>query len=369
MLPWIYSLIALKSLGYPLDHPVIARGLEGIENFITEDDSTFLLQPAVSPVWDTAWSVLSLQESGLDAEHPALIRAAKWLLDKEIRFDGDWKVKNPDTEPGGWSFEFENQWYPDLDDSAIVPQSLRKLQLPGDLKRHQELANERALNWIVDMQSKDGGWAAFDRDNDKAILDHIPFADFMSPLDPTCPDVTAHILEFLSEFDQSDAHRQRAISYIKSSQEDDGAWYGRWGVNYLYGTGLVLAGLGVAGEDPGQPYIQRAIAWLTSRQNPDGGWGETCQTYDNPDLRGVGPSTASQTAWALIGLLAIGESSNPSVTKGFEYLLRTQTEDGIWHEDAYTGTGFPGLFYLRYDLYRIYFPLLALARYKYSITK
>ncbi|MBN2549835.1 MAG: squalene--hopene cyclase, partial [Anaerolineales bacterium] len=282
MLPWMYSLFALKSLGYQLDHPVIARGLAGIEDFIVEDDTTLRLQPAVSPVWDTAWSIVALRESGLAADHPALQKAARWLLKQENRHAGDWKVKNPQLQPGSWSFEFNNNWYPDLDDTALVPRALRLVQLGPEQAGDVTRAVERALGWILGMQSKDGGWASFDRDNDKQFLAYVPFADFMSPLDPTCADVTAHVVELLSDVTCNsnqavqDAMR-RAINYLKATQESDHAWYGRWGVNYIYGTGLALAALAASGEDLNQDYIQGAADWLAAHQNPSGGWGESCQ--------------------------------------------------------------------------------------------
>jgi squalene-hopene/tetraprenyl-beta-curcumene cyclase len=370
MLPWIFSLMALKSLGHDLADPVIARGLAGLQEFIIfQNDKTLLLQPSESPVWDTAWTTIALGESGLPPDHPVLQKAALWLLGKEIRHQGDWRIKNPATEPGGWSFEFENNWYPDLDDSAVVPRALRRTQLSEAAEVEKTKAIDRALRWILNMQSRDGGWAAFDRDNDRDFLNHVPFADFMSPLDPTCPDVTAHVVELLSELDQRSSGLQRAVSYLREAQEADGAWYGRWGVNYLYGTGLTLAGLASAGQDLSQAHIQRGVAWLLSRQNADGGWGETCVTYAQPNLRGCGPSTASQTSWALMGLIAAGDVYHPAVRKGIEYLLSTQMKDGTWSEDFYTGTGFPKVFYLRYDLYRIYFPLIALARYRASAEK
>ena len=315
-------------------------------------------------MWDTAWNLIALRESGLAANHPAMTKAAGWLLGKEISKAGDWRVKNPDTKPGGWSFEFANDWYPDLDDSAVVPRALLGVELDDDAERAKNQAIGRALDWILDMQSKDGGWGAFDRDNNKQILTHVPFADFMSPLDPTCADVTAHVMELLVSYDKAQVAVERAVEFLKATQEPDGAWYGRWGVNYIYGTSLALAGLAAAGEDTQQPYIQKAIGWLVTHQNPDGGWGETCQTYEDPSLRGQGPSTASQTAWSLIGLMKAGASSDPSVQAGIDYLLRTQMADGSWQEAYYTGAGFPKVFYLRYDFYRQSFPLIALALYR-----
>ncbi|MBI4285990.1 MAG: squalene--hopene cyclase [Chloroflexi bacterium] len=376
MLPWVYSLIALKCLGYTLEHPVIARGLQGLASFTVEDESTLWLQPATSPVWDTAWATIALGESGLPPDHPALVRAARWLLQEEIQTGGDWQVKKPGTKPGCWAFEFENDLYPDIDDTAVVPRALRKVRLPPPDEVRKAGAIERGMQWVTSMQSRNGGWAAFDCDNNKQILAHIPFADFMTPLDPTSPDVTAHAIELLGGEQGAGASStgpgqasslKRAITYLKGCQEADGAWYGRWGVNYIYGTGLVLAALPVAGEDTRQSYVRRAVSWLEACQNDDGGWGETCHTYEDPACRGKGPSTASQTAWALLGLIAAGEHAGDAVRRGINYLIGTQKEEGTWQEEAYTGTGFPRAFYLRYDLYRTYFPLLSLARYKAAL--
>ncbi len=362
MLPWVYSLVALKSLGYPMSHPVIELGMKGLEGFIAEDEDSMRLLPATSPVWDTAWSVLALRESGLPHDDPSLQKAASWLLSQQITVGGDWQVKNPHTEPAAWAFEFDNDLYPDMDDSPVVCRALRRVQTEGS-EEAKGRAIERTVRWVTAMQGKEGGWAAFDRDNDRTILREIPFADFMSPLDPTCADVTAHAVELLGETGLDQTSLRKALSYLKSSQEPDGSWYGRWGVNYIYGTGMVLAALEAAGQDPNQSYIQKACSWLSFRQNPDGGWGETCESYADLNWKGTGPSTASQTAWALIGLMAGGQTSNIVVERGIEYLLRMQREDGSWEEKPYTGTGFPKAFYLHYDLYRAYFPLLALARY------
>ena len=369
MLPWIYSLMALKSLGYTTDHPVIRKGMEGLIPFLVEDDQTLRMQPATSPVWDTAWAGLALLESGVPETHPALATACRWLLGQEIQRRGDWKIKNPQTKPGGWAFEFENDFYPDIDDTAVVARALLAVKLAGEAESHKMAACKRGLDWVKDMQSRNGGWAAFDRDNNKQILANVPFADFMTPLDPTSPDVTAHAIELLSRADRQSPALQRAVEYLKRSQEPDGAWYGRWGVNYIYGTALSLVSLKSAGENLGSPYILRATRWLDSHQNPDGGWGETCETYTNAASRGQGPSTASQTAWALMGLIAAGQAAGVPVEKGIGYLLQQQNSDGSWTEEAYTGTGFPRAFYLRYDLYRIYFPLLALGHYHAALEE
>jgi len=364
MLPWVYSLVALKCLGRGLDDPAVARGLAGLEGFIAEDDATFRLLPATSPVWDTAWAVIALSDSGLPNDHPALRKAASWLLRQQILVGGDWQVKNPRTPPGCWAFEFANNFYPDMDDGAVVPLALLRVRLADKEEEDKARAIARALRWVASMQSKDGGWAAFDLNNDKQMLAHVPFADFMTPLDPTCADVTAHVLELLGTRWPGAAALRKGLRYLQRTQEADGAWYGRWGVNYVYGTGLVLGALRAAGVKMTEGWVRRAQSWLVSRQNPDGGWGETCATYAAPELRGSGRSTASQTAWALLGLLAAGEGAGRAVGSGIDYLLRSQRADGSWAEDEYTGTGFPRAFYLHYDLYRAYFPLMALARYR-----
>ncbi len=364
LLPWVYSLVALKILGHPVEYPSIAEGIKGLEGFIMEDSATLRLQPATSPVWDTAWAMIALSESGLSAEHLALVKAGRWLLKEEILVGGDWQIKNPKTEPGCWAFEFENDFYPDIDDTAVVPRALLRVQLPESDEEGKAKAINRGLRWIVSMRSNNGGWAAFGRNSNRKILAHIPFADFMTPLDPTSPDVTAHVIELLGELDAQPTSLQDALVYLRREQETDGSWYGRWGVNYIYGTGLVLAGLQTAGEDMRQNYVRQAVSWVESHQNQDGGWGETCSSYEDPLRRGIGLSTASQTSWALLGLIAAGEHTSPAVQRGISYLMKTQQPDGSWLEDAYTGTGFPRAFYLRYDLYRIYFPLMVLGKYK-----
>lgn len=365
MLPWVYSLLALKALGYPRDHPAIARGLQGLEGFVIEDETTLRLQPATSPVWDTAWTVLALRASGLPGAHPAVRQAAGWLLDQEIRTGGDWQIKNRGVQPACWAFEFENDLYPDLDDTAVVCRALRRVELEAAQRAVRAAELPKAVQWAITMQCRDGGWAAFDRDNDKRILGHIPFADFMSPLDPTCADVTAHVVELLAELRAGGDALARAMAYLRRTQEPDGSWYGRWGVNYIYGTGLALAALQAAGEPATSEHLRRGAEWLARHQNPDGGWGESCGTYHDPRLRGRGSSTPSQTAWALLGLMAAG-AADEAVERGVEYLLRRQREDGSWPEEAYTGTGFPRAFYLKYELYPQYFPLLALARFQQS---
>lgn len=363
MLPWIYALIGLKALGYSSTHPVIAKGLRGLERFLVENEASVWLQPAMSPVWDTAWATVTLADSGVAPDHPALVRAARWLLREQVRVPGDWHIKTPGVAPGAWAFEFDNDYYPDIDDTALAARALLRVQLPESEERAKREAIDRGLHWILAMQNDNGGWAAFDRENHLKLLTHIPFADFITPLDPDSPDIVAHVLELFGEIGYEGAPLDRALRYLQAQQYSDGAWYGRWGVNYLYGTGLVLAADCLLPRRLPESCARRAVAWLQSHQNADGSWGETCQTYDDPACRGIGPGTASQTGWALLGLIAAGEAGSEAVRKGIRYLVQTQNTDGTWTEAAYTGTGFPRTFYLRYDLYRLYFPLLALSRF------
>ncbi|HWQ28486.1 MAG TPA: squalene--hopene cyclase, partial [Dehalococcoidia bacterium] len=361
--PWVYSLIALKCLGYGNDHPVMAKGIHGLlHDFAIETDETFTVQPCVSPVWDTALAITGLREAGVPADDPALLRAGRWLLGKEVRKYGDWAVKVRGVEPGGWAFEFANETYPDTDDTAEVLIALRLLDLGGE----ERPAAERALRWLRAMQSSNGGWGAFDRDNTKTFVTRIPFADFGATIDPPSEDVTAHIVETFSLYGArpEEPMMRRAIEYLSRTQEPDGSWFGRWGVNYVYGTGAVLPALAAVGADRSDPRVRKAVRWLVEHQNPDGGWGETCASYDDPSLRGRGRSTASQTAWALLGLLAAGELHSEAVRRGVEYLVRTQRPDGQWDEPEFTGTGFPRDFMLKYHLYRNYWPLWALGRYR-----
>lgn len=387
--PWVYSLIALKVLGYPLHHPVMAAGLRGFEAFAIEEGDTWRVQACVSPVWDTCLTMIALLDSGLPPDHPALQRAARWLLSQEIRIPGDWAVKVRGVEPSGWAFEFENDLYPDIDDTAEVLMALYRTRLPPEEEARKGEAIARGVRWLLAMQSRNGGWGAFDKDNTREVLAHIPFADFGEVLDPPSEDVTAHVVEALGRmgFPPSHPSIRRALAYLLANQEFDGAWFGRWGVNTIYGVGAVLPALEAVGEDMGQPAVRRAVAWLLAHQNPDGGWGETCASYADFTLRGKGPSTASQTAWALLALLAAGLWAHPATLRGLEYLVRTQRADGTWDEPFYTGTGFPGYgvgrrltrpprpgepghqsaalpyaFMINYHLYRIYWPLMALGR-------
>ena len=361
------SLLALRTLNYDVGDPIIQRGLTAVDNFAIETADSYRLQPCISPVWDTAWCLRALVESGIHPQHPALVKAGEWLLDKQILDYGDWAVKNRGVTPGGWAFEFDNRFYPDLDDSAVVVMGLSKVRLPNEPKKLQAIA--RCVNWMASMQCKPGGWAAFDLNNDQDWINLIPYGDLNAMIDPNTADVTARVLEMLGEcrLSMSDRQIQKAIAYLLNEQEPDGSWFGRWGVNYVYGTSGVLAALAAIEPSACRNNIQRGATWLVSCQNSDGGWGETCGSYDNPALKGTGASTASQTAWALIGLLAAVDSikfnGQDAVEQGIDYLLSTQQADGTWNEEEFTGTGFPCHFYLKYHLYQQYFPLQALARY------
>jgi len=361
--PWVYSLIALKLLGYPLDHPVMAKGLQGFEGFAIEDEETFNPQACLSPVWDACLAMNALLDSGLPPDHPALVKAARWLLKEQILSGGDWQVKNRKGPPGGWAFEFANDFYPDTDDAAEVMIALLRTRIPEEGEKAQAL--ERGLQWLLSMQSKNGGWGSFDVNNTGRLVTQIPFCDFGEVIDPPSEDVTAHIVELLGQlgYDKTFPPVRRALAYLRREQQPDGCWFGRWGVNYVYGTGAVLPALQAVGEDMGQDYVRRAVRWLMEHQNEDGGWGETCASYADPGLRGKGPSTASQTAWALLGLLAGGQGASEAAMRGANYLLKTQAEDGSWDEPYFTGTGFPRDFFINYHMYRNYFPLMALGRY------
>jgi squalene-hopene/tetraprenyl-beta-curcumene cyclase len=359
------SVIALKALGYKNDNPVLQREVKELLRLQHETADDVRVEPCFSPVWDTAIVAICLRESGVSAEHPKMKRAAEWLMEKEIRIAGDWVHKNTaKVEPSGWVFEYANQWNPDVDDTAMVLLALRTIAT-DDPKRRDECFT-RGLKWMMTFQCKDGGWAAFDKDCTKNILEKVPFADHNAMLDPECADITARILELLGYENWSRDHRQlrEAIEYVKNEQEDDGSWYGRWGVNYIYGTWQVFRGMRALKWDMSEEWLQRGKKWLEGVQHPDGGWGERCNTYDDPIYKGQGPSTASQTAWAVMGLCAFDDPENPALKLGIEYLIRTQNADGSWTEHETTGTGFPKVFYLKYDMYRNAWPLLALATYK-----
>jgi len=372
------SLLALRCLGYESADPVVERGLEAIDNFAIESPTTYHVQPCVSPVWDTALTVQALVDSGLGSNHPALVRGGQWLLEQQILDYGDWAVKNRQGMPGAWAFEFQNRFYPDVDDTAIVCMALHALQLPNEALKQRAIA--RGVDWIATMQCKPGGWAAFDVDNDQAWLNALPYGDLKAMIDPNTVDVTAHVVEMMGRLQSSDSpylaatqltpeRLERALAYIRREQEPDGSWFGRWGVNYVYGTGSALTALALVGSEENGPVLERGVAWLVGCQNLDGGWGETCRSYDDPTLKGQGVSTPSQTAWVLIGLLAAGQALDnfavPGIEGGISYLVNSQNPDGSWDEAEFTGTGFPSHFYLRYHLYRQNFPLIALGRYQH----
>ncbi|MGZ5003908.1 MAG: squalene--hopene cyclase [Chthoniobacterales bacterium] len=357
------ALIALRALGYETTHPVYQKAMDDFRGLFVDDSEDLRIQPCLSPVWDTAINIISLAESGVAADHPALQKAAAWLVDKEVRIRGDWKENNPHPEASGWAFEYNNVYYPDTDDTAMVLMALRLIR-PNEQSKLEELF-VRAIDWQLSFQCRDGGWAAFDKEVTTHWLEDMPFADHNAILDPTCSDLTARTLELFGYigFEPKRDCVRRAIKYLIETQDDDGSWYGRWGVNYIYGTWQVLRGLRAIGENMTQDWILRGRDWLESCQNEDGGWGETCASYDDSTLKGRGVSTASQTAWALMGICACGDLDRASMQRGLRFLLSTQNDDGSWTEPQITGTGFPGVFYLKYDFYRQNFPLMALATY------
>ena len=358
------SILALRLLGHPEDHPLVLGQLKEIEALAVERGDELYYQPCPSPVWDTSLAANALVESDLPTDHPALVKAAEWMLGKQILVAGDWQVKRPHVQPGGWAFQYGNDFYPDLDDAAMVLMALEKIRgVDADRVR---LAKERGVGWFLGMQNVDGGWASFDADNNRLYLNNIPFADHGALVDPSTEDLTGRGLELLGTlgYPRDLEAVDRAIHFIRRSQRHDGPWYGRWGVNYIYGTWSVLRGLGAIGVDPRHEYVQRAVRWLLRRQNPDGGWGETCESYAKPELAGIGESLPSQTAWALLGLFAAGQTTGPAVERGIGYLLATQRADGAWEDPFWNGTGFPRVFYLKYHLYAKYFPLWALGVYR-----
>jgi squalene-hopene/tetraprenyl-beta-curcumene cyclase len=359
------SVIALRCLGYRDGNPRLEEALRALERLFTSRGTAGLrVQPCLSPVWDTCLAASALIQAGEPAAGPALTRAASWLLGRQCQRPGDWAEKNH-AAPGGWAFEFRNDFYPDVDDTAMALIALAGVQMTDGARAR--VAQRRGLAWLLGMQNRDGGWSSFDRDNDKRWLTHVPFADHNAMIDPSTPDITGRALECLSHFDGFDARHptvRRAIDFVRGQQHADGSWFGRWGVNYIYGTWQVLRGLRCIGEDMTRAHVQRAARWLTARQNADGGWGESIASYDDAAKKGVGPSTPSQTAWAVMGLIAAGLHGHAAVHAGIRYLVESQDREGSWRQDQWTGTGFPGVFYLNYEYYRHYFPLMALAQYR-----
>jgi len=357
------SVFALMAMGHGPDDPLTSREIRELARFEIEEADTIRLQPCVSPVWDTSIVMVALAEAGLPADHPALVKAAEWMLAKQVLGPGDWQMKNKEGEPGGWAFEFRNDFFPDVDDTAFVLMALQRVTYPDAVK--MEAAMRRGLQWLLSMQNRDGGWGAFDRDNNKKILCSIPFADHNAMIDPSTADVTARVVECLGRFGWpvEDPVVQHALGFLLQDQCQDGSWFGRWGVNYVYGTGGVLRALETVSLTA-KAYCQRAVSWLRAVQKLDGSFGESLRSYKEPETKGRGNSTASQTAWGLIGLLAGAGANEPAVQEAVSYLVEQQHPDGSWSESDFTGTGFPCVFYLKYHLYRNSFPLYALARFR-----
>jgi squalene-hopene/tetraprenyl-beta-curcumene cyclase len=360
--PWVYSLMALQLQGYPLDHPVMRAGLEGLDAFTAEHEGFTWLEACQSPVWDTALAMVALVDAGVERTDPRLVRAADWLLDRQVTdVAGDWALRRPGLPPGGWAFEYQNVNYPDVDDTAICALALRRVEHPDPDRVERALA--RGVEWMFGMQSADGGWGAFDADNTRTLVRELPFCDFGEVIDPPSADVTAHVVEVLTHEPGAAETSNAGVSWLLSEQEADGSWFGRWGVNHIYGTFSALCALAEADVPRDTEPVRRAVRWLIDHQNADGGWGEDCRSYVDPAWIGRGESTASQTAWALLGLHAAGEADCEAAVRGIGWLVRTQRPDGGWDEPQYTGTGFPGDFYINYHLYRLVFPVMALGRY------
>jgi len=360
------AVVALRCLGYDEHHPLLRDNIRHLDDLLLRDDSGALrMQPCASPVWDTVLASYALAQAGVATDDPALRRAATWLLGKQVLRTGDWARRNR-AQPGGWFFEHRNAVYPDVDDTCMALMVLRhaRADVPDDV---QEEAVRRGLVWMLGMQNSDGGWGSFDRNNDKGFLTRVPFADHNAMIDPSTADITGRVLECLSHFPELGPWHpvvDHARRFLRRDQERDGSWYGRWGVNYIYGTWQVLRGLYCIGEDMDAPYVRKARRWLLDHQNRDGGWGESIASYDDPTQRGIGESTPSQTAWAVMGLLTGRANDTPAIRRGVRWLLDRQDRDGTWPQSQWTGTGFPKVFYLNYHHYRHYFPLMALAQWR-----
>ena len=356
------TVMAFDRLGYAKDHPDLVTAKAAIRKLLVLEEERGYCQPCLSPVWDTGLAVQAMMEAGEPRDSESINSAMQWMADRQILdVVGDWSDRRPNLRPGGWAFEYSNDHYPDVDDSAVVAMALDR---SGDPKFKQNL--DRAIEWVVGMQSKDGGWGSFDADNTHFYLNHIPFADHGALLDPPTEDVTARCVSMLAQLgDESGKPAiDRGLSYLRETQQPDGSWFGRWGTNYVYGTWSVLCAFNAAGEDMAAPHIRKAVAWLESRQRPDGGWGEDGATYWSKTKDAAKASTASQTAWAVLGLMAAGEVDGDAVRRGIEYLLTAERDGDQWEEPWFTAVGFPRVFYLRYHGYSVYFPLWALARYR-----
>jgi len=356
------SIFALIALGHAPEDPLTWREIKEFSKFEIEEEDTIRMQPCVSPIWDTCIAMVALEEAGVAPDHPSLVKATEWILSKQILGGGDWQVKNQDAEPGGWAFEFRNDHYPDVDDTAFILMALQRVRFPDEARL--ESAMRRGVQWLLSMQNRDGGWAAFDRDNDSKFLCNIPFADHNAMIDPSTADVTARVMECLGRFGWPGDHPaiQRGVKFLVKDQCEDGAWFGRWGVNYVYGTSGVLRALETVSLNA-KEYCKCAVNWLKAVQKPDGSFGESLRSYDEPATKGQGNSTPSQTAWGLIGLMAAADPGDPAIAKAAAWLVQQQNEDGSWDESDFTGTGFPCVFYLKYHLYRNSFPVYALARF------
>jgi squalene-hopene/tetraprenyl-beta-curcumene cyclase len=359
--PWVWSLIAFACRGHGPESPYLRRGIEGWKRFMVDDGDRLRPEACQSPVWDTCLALVALRAAGVAAEEPTLQKAGEWLLREEVRARGDWAVRLPGIEPGGWAFEYDNDLYPDIDDAAVVGIALNELGVGRP-------SVSRACGWIEAMQSRSGGWGAFDKDNDAYWLYEIPFVDFGAIIDPPSVDVSGHAVELLAKEPGYEDSTRRGVDYLLSQQEENGSWFGRWGVNYIYGTGAALPALEAAGIPHDHPAMRHAVAWLESVQQEDGGFGEDCRSYDVDEngagWHGRGEPTASQTSWALLGLVAAGEAHSEAATRAAAWLAEHQREDGDWDEPHFTGTGFPRHFLINYHLYRTYWPVMALGRLK-----
>jgi squalene-hopene/tetraprenyl-beta-curcumene cyclase len=353
--PWVWSIVMLAALGHGFEDETLRAAVDGWDGFTIDEGDRLRPEACQSPIWDTALAVIALLDAGLPPSHPQLRRAGEWLVEEEVTVKGDWAVRRPELAPGGWAFEFENDLYPDVDDTAVVALALRRLDLGGE-------AVDRGLAWTAGMQSRSGGWGAFDVDNEALWLYKLPFCDFGKVTDEPSSDVTAHALEALAPEPGYEREVERGLDWLFSEQEDDGSWFGRWGVNHIYGTGAALPALAACGVPAGHPAVRAAIAWLDAVQRPDGGFGEGILSYADPSVRGRGPATPSQTAWALLGYDAAGEAGSEPAKRAVDWLCFVQRSNGDWDEDHYTGTGFPLDFMIRYHLYRLHFPLMALGR-------